>query len=238
MVTPELKWPSTYLTSTPANLLATETPCFGSEASSPNSKASFWPRTPPLALMSSTACWAPFCNCSPKAAFGPVSGPATPIRMSALATPANARPSDRAMPAVKTLFMRYSPGSAKDSEYTLWTGAGLQHWFNLPCRLSACNLVKIELKRDLLAFLPKIGSRRLICRLVGGDLRPPCQRARALVEPRILANHLAGAGEAKTEQPENQDDDEVDDPVVHREQRFAEHRHVDEPRCAGERGRV
>ena len=37
MVTPELKWPMTNLTPSPANLLATETPCFGSETSSPNS---------------------------------------------------------------------------------------------------------------------------------------------------------------------------------------------------------
>ena len=37
MVTPELKWPTTNLTPSPANLLATETPCLGSETSSPNS---------------------------------------------------------------------------------------------------------------------------------------------------------------------------------------------------------
>ena len=35
MVTPELKWPITNLTPSPANLLATETPCLGSETSSP-----------------------------------------------------------------------------------------------------------------------------------------------------------------------------------------------------------
>ena len=35
MVTPELKWPTTNLTPSPANLLATETPCFGSDTSSP-----------------------------------------------------------------------------------------------------------------------------------------------------------------------------------------------------------
>ena len=37
MVTPELKWPTTNLTPSPTNLLATETPCFGSETSSPRS---------------------------------------------------------------------------------------------------------------------------------------------------------------------------------------------------------
>ena len=35
MVTPELKWPMTNLTPSPTNLLATETPCLGSETSSP-----------------------------------------------------------------------------------------------------------------------------------------------------------------------------------------------------------
>ena len=35
MVTPELKWPTTNLTPSPTNLLATDTPCFGSETSSP-----------------------------------------------------------------------------------------------------------------------------------------------------------------------------------------------------------
>ena len=35
MVTPELKWPTTNLTPSPTNLLATDTPCFGSDTSSP-----------------------------------------------------------------------------------------------------------------------------------------------------------------------------------------------------------
>ena len=46
----------TNLTPSPTNLLATETPCFGSETSSPGSTSSFWPRMPPALLMSSTAC--------------------------------------------------------------------------------------------------------------------------------------------------------------------------------------
>jgi len=41
--------------SSPANLLATDTPCLGSETSSPYSTAIFWPRMPPFALMSATA---------------------------------------------------------------------------------------------------------------------------------------------------------------------------------------
>ena len=35
MVTPELKWPMTNFTPSAANLLATDTPCFGSARSSP-----------------------------------------------------------------------------------------------------------------------------------------------------------------------------------------------------------
>ncbi len=35
MVTPELKWPTTNFTPSPTNLLATETPCLGSDTSSP-----------------------------------------------------------------------------------------------------------------------------------------------------------------------------------------------------------
>ena len=55
MVTPELKWPTTNLTPSPTNLLATETPCLGSETSSPVSTEIFWPRMPPDLLKSSAA---------------------------------------------------------------------------------------------------------------------------------------------------------------------------------------
>ena len=34
-MTPELKWPTTNLTPSPTNLLATDTPCLGSDTSSP-----------------------------------------------------------------------------------------------------------------------------------------------------------------------------------------------------------
>src|SRR5262247_4524132 len=82
MVTPELKWPITNLTPSPVILLATETPCLGSDASSPNTSSIFCPLMPPLALRSAAACSEPFFNCAPKAAFGPVRGPATPILIS------------------------------------------------------------------------------------------------------------------------------------------------------------
>src|SRR5882757_8126466 len=88
MVTPELKWPITNLTPLPANLLAIETPCLGSDTSSPLSRAIFWPRIPPLALMSATACSVPFLICAPKEAFGPVIGPPTPNLTWAAASPA------------------------------------------------------------------------------------------------------------------------------------------------------
>ena len=46
IVTPELKCcvPTTNLTPSPTNLLATDTPCFGSDTSSPCSRSSFCPR--------------------------------------------------------------------------------------------------------------------------------------------------------------------------------------------------
>ncbi len=78
MVTPELKRPMTNFTPSPANLLATETPSFGSPRSSPTKSWIFWPLMPPAALMSATACSTPFFSCRPKAALPPVIGPATP----------------------------------------------------------------------------------------------------------------------------------------------------------------
>ena len=38
-----MKWPTTNLTPSPTNLLATDTPCFGSETSSPGSTSIFCP---------------------------------------------------------------------------------------------------------------------------------------------------------------------------------------------------
>ena len=109
MVTPELKWPMTNLTPSPTNLLATDTPCFGSDTSSPCSRVICWPRMPPALLMSSTACCVPLTSCAPKAAFGPVIGPATPILISALAAPENARAAASATPDNQYFFIRYTP---------------------------------------------------------------------------------------------------------------------------------
>ena len=60
----------------------------------------FWPRMPPAALMSSTACSVPFLSWAPKAAFGPVIGPATPSLTSASAAPDQARPAASTRPVI------------------------------------------------------------------------------------------------------------------------------------------
>ena len=96
MVTPELKWPTTKWTPSPTNLLATETPCLGSETSSPGSTSIFWPRMPPAALMSAAACSTPWVNCAPNEALAPVIGPATPILIWAVSAAAEQqRPGER-----------------------------------------------------------------------------------------------------------------------------------------------
>src|SRR5580658_10777709 len=110
MVTPELKWPTTSLTPSPTNLLATETPCLGSETSSPCSTVIFWPLMPPDLLKSSAAWVTPCTNCAPNEAFGPVTGPATPILICALAAPAYAKPAASNKPDNKYFFIRHSLG--------------------------------------------------------------------------------------------------------------------------------
>src|ERR1044071_88960 len=80
---PEQKCPATKDTLSETLLLATAVACWGSQASSPITSSSFLPLTPPAALMSSTAIMAPRRNCSPKAAFEPVIGPAEPILLCA-----------------------------------------------------------------------------------------------------------------------------------------------------------
>ena len=64
----EQKCPATNTTFLAAKPLATDTACFGSQASSPTSSTSFWPSTPPLALMSATAISAPAFSWAPKLA--------------------------------------------------------------------------------------------------------------------------------------------------------------------------
>src|SRR5688572_6089142 len=76
---PEQKCPATNTTLSDTILFATAVACLGSQASSPTTSSSFWPLTPPAALMSATAISAPRLSCSPNAALEPVIGPAEPI---------------------------------------------------------------------------------------------------------------------------------------------------------------
>src|SRR5271155_1928522 len=108
MVTPELKWPTTNLTPSPTNLLATETPCLGSETSSPCSTSICLPRMPPLALKSAAACATPVVSCAPNEALGPVIGPATPILTCASAAPAKANPAASTRPVNQYFFILHS----------------------------------------------------------------------------------------------------------------------------------
>src|ERR1019366_3879219 len=108
MVTPELKWPMTNWTPSPTNLLATETPCLGSETSSPGSTSTFWPRMPPALLKSSAAWPTPLVNCAPNEAFAPVIGPATPNLICASAVPAKPRPAARTRPVNQYFFIQRS----------------------------------------------------------------------------------------------------------------------------------
>src|ERR1700684_1069082 len=99
----------TNLTPSPANLLATETPCLGSETSSPNSVTIFWLRMPPAALMSAAACSTPFFLCAPVAALGPVIGPPTPNLTCAVAEFANTNARLSETPSVVIVFIVSSP---------------------------------------------------------------------------------------------------------------------------------
>src|SRR5690554_935207 len=86
MEEPEQKWPAISFTPWRTMSLATATACFGSQASSPTASFSFWPSTPPAALISATACSAPAFIWAPKLAYCPVIGPAVATVMSAFAT--------------------------------------------------------------------------------------------------------------------------------------------------------
>src|SRR5215467_15672549 len=95
----------TNLTPSAAKLLATDTPCLGSETSSPNWTVIFWPRIPPAALMSAAAWSTPFFICAPVAALGPVIGPPTPNLTWAPAVPAVATAMPNATPSVVIVFI-------------------------------------------------------------------------------------------------------------------------------------
>src|ERR1017187_4554380 len=97
----------TNLTPSAANLLATETPCLGSDPSSPYETMIFWPRMPPAALMSAAAWSTPFFICAPVAALGPVIGPPTASLTWADAVPVSAIAKPSAKPSVVILFIAF-----------------------------------------------------------------------------------------------------------------------------------
>src|SRR6266853_1024660 len=105
MVTPELKWPMTNFTPSAANLLAVDTPSLGSARSSPMLIESFWPRMPPAALMSSTACSTPFLSWAPNAALPPVIGPPTASLICACAPVASPNAKPIAKPTVLPKYL-------------------------------------------------------------------------------------------------------------------------------------
>ena len=128
MVTPELKCPTTNLTPSPTNLLATDTPSFGSARSSPTLSTIFWPRMPPAALMSSTACSTPCFSCAPKAALPPVIGPATPSFTSAAAVLAAARLAATAKAGQSIRLMQDLPSRVRTQSPTAGEPAGEQEY--------------------------------------------------------------------------------------------------------------
>src|SRR5215831_15886028 len=75
---------------------------------------------PPLALMSAAACSTPFLSWAPKAALGPVSGPATPILICADAPLAQATLAAIASAGQNTFFI---PGLPILKATQLGTGA-------------------------------------------------------------------------------------------------------------------
>ena len=103
MVTPELKWPTTNLTPSAANLSATDTPSFGIGAVVADAEHDLLAQDAAgFALMSSTACSTPCLSWAPNAALPPVIGPPTPILTSACAPPASATPSAKPRAAANT----------------------------------------------------------------------------------------------------------------------------------------
>src|SRR5712671_1500374 len=210
MVTPELKWPITNLTPLPANLLAIETPCLGSDTSSPLSRAIFWPRIPPLALMSATACSVPFLICAPKEAFGPVIGPPTPNLTWAAASPAAphpiASPRPNARPSVVKVFMRVSP----------------------LCRRSGCR-EPAGRHRRISTGLNRNSRQKSSCFAHVPAARPCDARSRPVPQDAVLPRHLARPRDPKARHAEQKRDAGIDRIEMQRQQGSAEQRKMEKP---------
>src|SRR3954447_6886159 len=163
---------------------------------------------PPAALMSATAWSVPFLSCAPKAAFGPVSGPATPILIWACAVPAKAIAAPRARPSVVILFIHLSP-------FELLGGDPATQTTRRPLA---------RLKRQTAQKSPGIEPVSRNC----GRAPGPAQTPAPLVDPAVLRRHLGGAGRAVAEKAKDQADNRVHGIELRREQRSLEQREMDE----------
>src|SRR5262249_24580241 len=216
MGTPELKWPTPNFTRSPTNLLATETPSFGSARSSPTKTWIFCPRMPPAALMSATACSTPFLSCAPKAALPPVIGPATPSLICAEAPSAKARPRPRARPSVSQCFIVFTSGWER----------GKARLVREPF-LARFNL---QTKEMSLGFW-RIRGRRIVA-------AAPAKWPRALMDPFVAGDHLGGAREVKAERPKREADRVIDEIIMQRQELAVEQGEVEEAHGKAQRQHV
>src|SRR6185436_16695329 len=121
---------------------------------------------PPAALMSATAWSVPFLSWAPKAAFGPVSGPATPILICACADPAKAIAAPRARPSVVILFIHISPCELGGD----------------PAAVEPTRLPLAQLKRQTAEKSPGISALSRNCFLAPG----PAHRSGPPIDPAVL----------------------------------------------------
>src|SRR5262249_7876797 len=198
IVTPELKWPTTNLTPSPTNLLATETPSFGSARSSPTKTWIFCPKMPPAALMSSTACSTPFLSCAPKAALPPGIGPATPSVPGAEGLSARARRRRRARPGVSQFFIVSTSGWERLRPASSLVREPFSVRFNLQTKEMSLGFWRIRGRRTVAA--------------------PPAKWPRAFVDPFVAGDHLGGAREVKAERAEREADCVIDEIIMQRQE--------------------
>ena len=145
----------------------------------------FWPRMPPAALMSSTACSTPFLSWAPNAALPPVIGPATPSLTCAEAASAKARPRPKATPSESHCLHKCPPLHENGEAYLSVAQERLM------IRNSSPKWMEMSSE-----FWPLRG-----CRFVAAT---PAKRARPLVDPSIAGDHLGHPHQAEAEQSERQ----------------------------------
>src|SRR5262245_33155803 len=203
----------------PANFSATARACLCSQASSPTSSLSFLPSTPPAALMSATACSAPFLSCRPKVASPPDIGPATPIVSSwAVAVPPSVIVAASARPASHILLMLFSSKKRTADPN------------GRPGRVIFPGVI-------LSGFWRKSPGNR--AGAIGFfDPRPPGELARELVEPIILRRHLGGPRYPPRQRPDQEQIERIGGIGGGRQQRALEQRKVDEAHGSAEQHHV